>query len=335
MVRWAAIMVTLLSLSVFTAVGKQGGAVRAAGKQSGETRADSMVYDRPTEWRMFSVDWPVHAIALQGNILWCATESFVASVNTRSGKKVEMQKLKTLGPMPADSIAAIAVDKQGGVWFGGPNGAAVKNGAKVTGFTAENGLSDNRVNAIAIAGSGSVWIGTDNGADLYQAGTWKHYTVKEGLASNKIQALVVDGKGSVWFGTDNGISVFDGLNWKSYSTKDGMSSNDIRAMAFDRRKEVVWVAAGEKDVNCFDGKKWTVYMDIQQGIISIMVDTQSRIWFGSAAGLIKFNGEDWISDPKQLGVSAAQVYQLHCDEKGNMWFATENGVVFMTNPYPF
>jgi ligand-binding sensor domain-containing protein len=324
-----------LSLSVFAAGGKQGGAVRAAGKQSGEAKADSMIYDHPTEWQLFSIDWPVHAFALQGNVLWCAAEPFVASLNIRSGKKSEMQKMKTIGTMPADSIAVIAVDKQGRVWFGGPNGAAVKNGTQVNVFTTENGLSDNRVNAIVASGNGGVWVGTDNGADLFQVGTWKQYTEKEGLISNKIQALLVDGKGSVWFGTDKGISVYDGTKWKSYTTKDGMSWNNIMAMAFDRRREMVWVAAGEKDVNSFDGQKWNVYMDIQPGITSIMVDSQSRIWFGSGTGLMKFNGDDWISDPKQLGVPAAPVYQLHCDEKGNMWFGMEKGVVFMANPYPY
>jgi ligand-binding sensor domain-containing protein len=76
-------------------------------------------------------------------------------------------------------------------------------------------------------------------------------------------------------------------------------------------------------------------MEIQPGITTIMVDSQSRIWFGHPAGLIKFNGDDWISDPKQLGVPAASVYQLYCDEKGNMWLATENGVIFRANPYPY
>jgi len=117
--------------------------------------------------------------------------------------------------------------------------------------------------------------------------------------------------------------------------KSGMSWNDTRALAFDRRKETVWAAVGDKDVNTFDGQKWNVYMEIQQGITSIMVDSQSRIWFGSPAGIIKFNGDDWVSDPKQLGIPAAPVYQLFCDEKGNMWFAMETGVVFRTNPYPF
>jgi ligand-binding sensor domain-containing protein len=305
------------------------------GKQSGEARADSVVYDQPTEWRLFSIDAPIHAIALQGTLLWCATESEVATINTKGGKKVDVQKIKALGTMPAAGITAMAIDKQGGVWFGGPNGAAVKSGAQYTVFTSENGLSDNKVTAFAVAADGAVWAGTENGVNQYLAGTWKQFTTKEGLVSNKIQAMCFDGKGALWIGTDKGISVFDGLKWKSYTIKDGMSWNNTKALAYDRRKETVWAVVGEKDVNSFDGEKWNVYMDIQQGIVSIMVDSQSRIWFGTGTGLIKFNGDDWINDPKQLGVPATQAYQVLCDEKGNMWFAMENGVVYRANPYPF
>jgi len=160
------IAVMIAALSVFA----------AGGKKSREV--DSMVYDKPTEWRLFSIDWPVHAMALQGAVLWCGTERFIASINTRSGKKLEAQKMKEIGSMPADSIAAIAVDKQGRVWFGGPNGVAMKSGSQVTVFTVENGLSDNSVHAIAAAKDGSVWVGTENGANLYQDGTWKRFTVK-------------------------------------------------------------------------------------------------------------------------------------------------------------
>jgi ligand-binding sensor domain-containing protein len=320
-------LIIMTSISVCMAAGKA--------RQSGEARVDSIVYDKPTEWRLFSVDWPVHAMALQGSTLWCATETFVASVNTRNTKKADMQKFKSLGAMAADSIAAIVIDKQGSIWFGGPGGIAVKSGVQFTVYTVDNGLCDNKVNVLLMTADGAVWAGTDNGACQFVAGAWKKFTVKEGLVSNKIQAMCIDSKGALWFGTDKGISVFDGVKWKSYTMKDGMSWNDTKAIAWDRRKETIWAVVGEKDVNSFDGEKWNVYMDIQTGITSLMVDSQSRIWFGTGKGLIKFNGDDWISDPQQLGVPAAPTYQLFCDEKGNMWFATETGVVYRANPYPF
>ena len=55
----------------------------------------------------------------------------------------------------------------------------------------------------------------------------------------------------------------------------------------------------------------------------------------SETGLLKFNGDEWITDSKQLGIPAAQVQQLYRDEGGNLWFATETGVVKLNNPYPY
>ncbi len=129
--------------------------------------------------------------------------------------------------------------------------------------------------------------------------------------------------------------MFDGAKWTLHDMKKGLSWNDVKALAQDSRKNVIWAAVGEKDVNCFENGKWNTYMEIQPGITSIMVDTQSRIWFGSETGLLKFNGDEWISDPKQLGIPAAQVFSLHRDNGGNLWFAMESGVVRLANPYPF
>jgi two-component system, sensor histidine kinase ChiS len=305
-----------------------------AGKQKGEGKVDSMVYDQPTEWRVFSVDGAAEAFAVQGDLLWIAAEAQVASLSIHNAKKNDVQRYKTLGTMSSAGIKSIVVDKQGRVWFGGKEGVAMKNGTQFTIFSTKNGLSDDNVTAIVAAADGSVWVGTENGVNLYQGGSWKTYSAKDGLVSNKIQALMVDAKGSVWCGTDKGIGVFSGSKWTSYTMKNGMSWNDTKALGCDQRSGHIWAAVGEKDVNSFDGTKWNVFMDIQAGITSIMVDSQGRVWFGSPTGLVKFNNEEWISDAKQLGVPASQVNQMYVDGEGNLWFAMETGVVRLANPYP-
>lgn len=333
MIRRSLLAVTISVATIFAGKQPQTEApAAAAGKQKGEVKADSMVYDEPTEWRVFSVGGAVRAFAVQSDLLWAATESVVSSIG--SGKRAELQKFSKLGSMPGEGIVAIVADRQGRVWFGGPAGVAVKSGNQFTNYSTGNGLCDNNVSFITAANDGSVWVGTGNGVSQFQGGSWKSYSTKDGLASDKIQTIMADGRGNVWFGTDKGISVYNGSKWTSHTMKNGMSWNDTKALAFDPKKGVVWAAVGEKDVNSYDGKQWNVFMDIQAGITSIMVDSEGRIWFGSANGLIKFNGDEWISDSKQLGVPAAQVSQVYCDGAGNLWFATENGVVRLANPYP-
>lgn len=314
------------ALLVFSASAEKQGA------KSEEIKADSVVYDKPTEWSVFSSAEPVNTFALQKDYICYATASEVVLTNT---KKAEVQNFPKLGNIPGSDISIIVCDHSGKLWIGGKNGIAVRSGNTFTNYTTENGLPDLNVNAIAIASDGAVWVGTDKGAAVFQANQWKVYDSSNGLASEKIQAIAIDKKGNIWLGSDKGISVYDGTDFTIYNMKKGLSWNNVKALAVDPQNGNIWAAVGEKDVNCFENGVWKTFMDIQPDINSIMVDTHSRVWFGSASGLIKFNGEEWITDQKKIGIPAEQVFQMYRDNSGNLWFAMEKGVVRLSNPYPF
>ncbi|NLW31619.1 MAG: hypothetical protein GXY77_09205 [Fibrobacter sp.] len=297
-----------------------------------DVKADSVVYEKPTEWQIFSADAPVTAFTVQGNLLWYATEQSVFSSSLTSK---DIRNYSTLGKIPGSNVTSMTTDNKGSVWFGSQNGVAVRTGNSFTCYTTENGIPDNSVNALLATTDGKIWIGTNNGAAVFQNGEWKTYTTKEGLAHNKVNSLLADKDGVIWFGTEKGISVFDGASWKVHDMKSGLSWNSVKALAKDPRKGTIWAAVGEKDVNCYTNGKWNTYMDIMPDIRDIMVDTQSRIWFGSTTGYIKFNGDEWVSDPKKNGVPAAQVRKMNRDKNGNLWFAIETGVLRLSNPYPF
>lgn len=308
------------------------GAALAFAQSDDDVKADSIVYEKPTEWRVFSSGAPVTTFTLQRDVLWFATQE---SVFSTSMKKADEKKFPTLGKIAGSDVTCMVTDAAGKVWIGGKNGVAVREGSQFINYTTENGLPSNAVSSMAVTPDGKVWIGTDNGLVSIQGGSVTKYTTKEGLESNKVQALMAGKKGEIWAGTNKGISVYDGSKWVLHDMKKGLSWNDVKALALDSRKGVVWAAVGEKDVNSYENGTWNTFMEIQPGIVSIMVDTQSRIWFGSETGLLKFNGDEWITDPKQLGIPAAQVFKAHRDEGGNLWFAMESGVVRLANPYPF
>jgi len=309
-----------------------GVALNIFAQEDKDVKADSIVYEKPKEWRIYSAGAPVTAFTLTRDQIWYSTAD---QVFCSSLKKVEVQKYPTLGTIPGSGVKCMATDVSGKAWIGGLNGIAVKNGTQFTVYTSENGLPDNNVNAMVVGKDGKVWVGTDNGVAVFSNGAWTVYTKAQGLSSNKCQAMTVDSKGDIWIGTDKGISVFDGVKWTIHDMKKGLSWNDVKALSFDPRTGNIWAAVGESDVNCYEKGTWKTYMQIQPGIVSIMADSQSRIWFGSQSGLIKFNGDEWVSDPKALGVPAAQVSCMYKDESGNLWYAMESGVLKMANPYPF
>jgi len=296
-----------------------------------KVKAEEIIYEKPTEWSVYASDEPVVSFAIKGDDMWYATAS---GVFCTSVKKRTVQPFKDLGGIPASDVTSIASDGKV-VVIGGKNGVAVLNGKSFTAYTADKGLPDNGVNAVAVAG-GKIWAGTDKGLALLAGGKWKTFTTDNGLSHNKVTALMIDPAGKVWVGTMKGISVYDGSSFKIYDMKSGLSWNQVKALAYDARKKTVWAAVGEKDVNSLkEGGEWNTFMDIQEGITSIMVDTQSRIWIGSTNGLIKYNGDEWIDDPKKLNVPAAQVFWMYRDKGGNLYYAAENGIIRLSNPYPF
>jgi len=292
---------------------------------------DSIVYDQGTEWKVFRSEGPSLRFALEGATLWQATETKVMSVNT---KTAAFTSLSTLGSLSAAGVRAMCTDSSGTVWIGTADGLARRSGNSWEVFTAEKGMPKGAVNAL-LAVRDAVWVATEEGAGMFAGNTWKAFTKETGLRGNQAKALEVDGRGAVWIGTNAGISIYNQGAWSSQSMDNDMSWNDTRALAFDQRKLVMWAAVGEQDINTYDGKSWSVYTGVAEGITSIMVDTQSRVWLGTSGGLQKFNGEEWQSDQQKLGVPAKLVTQMLRDRNGNLWFACENGVVYLKNPYPF
>lgn len=299
---------------------------------SARSRVDSMdIGDNTLKWQLYNTKEPVVAMALSGIILWYATETGVSNYEM---KKFQQRTYQKLGDVPSSGVKTIAADDNGNVWFGCARGAVMGKNDKFTLFTKKDGLCDESVTKITCAGN-VVWVATLNGVSKYD-GSWTSYKEAQGLAGNEVRDIAVDENGAVWCATSNGVAVFKGGSWKKYDMKSGLSNNDVKVIACDTRLGQVWIACGEQDVNNFDGKQWNNYLDIQSGIIGIITDTQSRIWIGSANGVFKYNGIEWIMEPAKIGLPGGPVACLFINRKnGDMFFGYDNGICHLKNPYPF
>ncbi len=302
--------------------------------QKKETKVDSMVYETGAEWRIYSTDAAVKSFSLQRDLLWFVSEKSVGWMNMNSTKKADQQNFEDIGGVPAADASCCAIDASGNAWVGTKGGIALRSKDSFKLFTKSNGLPDDDIHGILVAKSG-VWVATDNGVALFQAGAWKSFGVADGLAGEKVHCMINGANGTIWFGTNKGISAFEAGKWTTYNMKTGLSWNDTKALCYDPRNGNIWAAVGEKDVNMFNGKEWKTFMDVADGIVALMADSQSRIWLSCASGLMKFNGDEWVSDPNKIGITAAQVTSMYRDDKNNLWFGMEKGVLKLNNPYPY
>jgi len=161
--------------------------------------------------------------------------------------------------LASNDISAIAIDKEGNMWFGTKwNGVSKFDGTTWTAYTTFNsGLASNYVQSIAIDSADVKWFGGCKGAwewsptyyrcytavvSRFDGTTWTAYVAGEsGLVGRGVNAIAIDREGKKWFGTDAGVNVFDGSSWTTYNTSNsGLVSDQVNAIAVDDAGNV-WI----------------------------------------------------------------------------------------------
>jgi steroid delta-isomerase-like uncharacterized protein len=263
--------------------------------------------------------------------------------------------------LPGDAAFPLAFDKQGNTWIGtsnlrassGGSGLAKLNGTNWTVYTMNNsGLPSDNIWAGTIDSQGQIWLATGAGVARFDGQTWKVWNNRDiGLSVNWFTALAVDSKGNVWAGTyelGGGVARFNGQTWTAYSSdKIGLYSNiALINIVFDSKGNT-WFSglgrtSGGKNMVKFNGTNWITYDAAASTAPEVFgwgltVDSQDMIWSGGGGvlaymsgspGVGKFNGQTWtVYNRGNSGMPASNVYSLAQDSYGNMWMATESGLV--------
>jgi len=152
--------------------------------------------------------------------------------------------------------------------------------------------------------SGNLWFGTTGeGVYRYDGKYFANYTVKNGLCSNTVYAVLEDNSGNIWFGTVSGVCRYDGH-------------------AFMPVPVAVTNGGG---FNPFAGNTPTLP---QPEIWSMLQDKTGKIWFGTSAGVYRYDGTfftrflDHDGILNKNGLSLKHVSSIMEDKNGNIWFST-------------
>jgi len=187
------------------------------------------------------------------------------SVYNRSGDYFE----PLAGFPKADSYRCIVKDSQGTIWAGVPGkGVLYLTKAGVSGNYAYDhsdakSISSDQVNSIFEDSNKNLWFTTENGlCKLNRAkGNFTRYGVSNGFPSNFMLSILEDAKNRLWISTTKGLACFDPKTNKIlvYTTANGLLSD-------------------------------------QFNFSSAFKDTDNKMYFGSAKGLISFSPDNFIID---------------------------------------
>jgi ligand-binding sensor domain-containing protein len=288
-------------------------------------------------------DANVLAVTVDANDqLWYSTREglFKRSSDERSNFKIE--KLPVSSSTVYNTVISLFTDSLGYVWAGTYGDGVLRinpSTRKIQHLRKElrNG------NVLSIAGSGNeIWLATLGGASRVRISSDKleveNYGRDEGLISEYIYQVFLDSRKRVWFATDGrGVGMMDDSGFHHF--EKGLTAKVIYGFAEDDKKQI-WVnvqAEGlfrldndtfhpitansplrDKNINCLTSDGF--------GNLIAMHDLGIDI-FSPASNRIRYLGEEVGVGNKRPNLNA-----LGKDQRGRIYFGTENGIVSFADP---
>lgn len=261
----------------------------------------------------------------QGNV-WIGTHNGLSRFT--NGK---LSKLDLKGPLGANFIRCVYVDRNGVVWVGS-NGGGLSRWSRdgVEHYTQKDGLTDDTVSAIYEDSLGTLWIGTLNGGlDRFSHGQFSHFTSKDGFSGGGVQAIFAGQQGDLWIGsTDGGLNSLREGAFVTLSKQEGLAS-DVALPIYQDRNGAFWIGSDQGLQYWRNGliTLYTTHSGLPDNLVfSVTQDGNGTIWAGTRHGLARFDGRRF--QPVNAGKSLPSDFVLctYTDRRGDVWSGTRGGL---------
>ena len=219
------------------------------------------------------------------------------------------------------------VDQFGEVWVATTIGLFRYDGNRWSHFD-ERDLPEKIVLAVLGDSGGRIWATTVAGTLLrYEGGPWVTFADQDGVAISSIGAatsITSSGDDILWIGSQGaGLSRYDGESWTAFGPEDGLIGDQVWSLLVDRQDRL-WVSTFT-GVTCFHGQRVDNFLPHQM-VLASCEDADGSLWFGTAAGACRYDGETWTTYRTTDGLVHDRVRCILQDRGGHMWFATAAGV---------
>jgi ligand-binding sensor domain-containing protein len=243
-----------------------------------------------------------------------------------------------------DTIASIAEDNEGMLWFAGHTGVCRYDGKTFTRFfDAEGSVRTDR--------KGNIWVSSNNTVHRYNGSSFTEFEIPlvkvEGqpysIRDGKVSFALEDSQGNLWFSTDGyGAFRYDGTSFTQFTKKDGLCSNTAWNILEDRQGRIWFTCiqayqpkmTNDGGVCRYDGKTFTTFPDVAglsaNDIYTIYEDRSGTIWIGATGlGMYRYDGSDFTlfkdTDRPDL-VTNFGLQALMEDRNGTLWCGFSGGL---------
>lgn len=208
-------------------------------------------------------------------------------------------------------------------------------------------VANNHVNEILYARNGDVWVATANGVWRSKPDkSIESFTSILGQKLDNITALAEDREGHVWIGSGSAFSGayrWNGSSWRRVAAAEGLRAERIHKIRKDRQGRLWFLSlsaaslptGGGDGAFVYDKGKF-VHWGTQQGlpsgrVYSFVEDKQGRLWFGTLAGLSRYDQGTWKHWPSTTGW-VDKLFALAVDSTNRVWFSRfQKGIGYVQN----
>ncbi|MCG3194692.1 MAG: Sensor histidine kinase RcsC [Thermoanaerobaculia bacterium] len=229
---------------------------------------------------------------------------------------------------PGESVLFLGEERDGTLWFSlkgsGRNRVLRQHGNEIRWLEDPGGLTSDSVLAWCQDRAGTVWMGVaDHGLVRYRDGVFESLGTREGLSFNSVSIIQEDREGNLWTGTIAGIDRLADSSIQFLGVKQGMPATALPLIT-EAPNGDMWIGYenGLARVSHGTGSIWTAPFS---GSINALLPEKDVIWFGSAKGLYRIDGEA-VSFVRDVSLSTGFVRGLFRDRGGRLWIASERGV---------
>ena len=168
------------------------------------------------------------------------------------------------------SVAAMAHDGSGALWFASGDGLRMFDGHTLTTYSEVDGDPGGRAGGVAIDENDTVWIGADDGVYRFDGGVFEHVLTNDTFGVMRVYDLSIDRIGAVWVCAHRGVlRYFDGT-WEIFSETDELIDNVTNDMAVDSHNNI-WFCHknAAHGVTMFDGDEWRWFTTWNTGLPAV------------------------------------------------------------------
>lgn len=207
-------------------------------------------------------------------------------------------------------------------------------------YGVEEGISSSKVYTMIQDRDDHIWLGTESGVSRFDGTRFVNYGPNDGMASGGVYSMCQDSTGRIWLGHLNGgISCYNGEKFYNVRIDSNLVSTDITSIT--QTGNYIWfttIADGavripfpEQGDTLLTGKQYRGKEGLSDQVIKMYVDREGVIYCIVDLFLKKYNPTTDLFEtynPPNL-TKYFNVIVMFEDSKGNFWYGTHNGGLYM------